>query len=141
MRRPVHLWIVGIVSLLWNAGGGYDYVMMQTHNADYQSLLNESQMAYFHAFPLWATVGWALGVWASIAGSILLLLRSRFARMAFALSFLGLACTTGYGLLIASPSLIDISDTFTLGFSMAIAVIIVLLWGYARAMTRRGVLR
>ena len=34
-RAPVHVWIVGIVSLLWNAFGCYDYVMTRMRNTDY----------------------------------------------------------------------------------------------------------
>jgi hypothetical protein len=29
-RVPIHLWIVGILALLWNAYGCYDYVMTTT---------------------------------------------------------------------------------------------------------------
>jgi hypothetical protein len=35
MRTPVHLWIVGILSLLWNAMGCFDYVMTRMRNTDY----------------------------------------------------------------------------------------------------------
>jgi hypothetical protein len=28
-KTPWHLWVVGILSLLWNAFGGYDYTMTQ----------------------------------------------------------------------------------------------------------------
>ena len=34
-RTPVHLWIVGILSLLWNCFGAYDYLMTRTHNMEY----------------------------------------------------------------------------------------------------------
>ena len=29
---PSRLWAVGVVALLWNGYGGYDYVMTQTRN-------------------------------------------------------------------------------------------------------------
>ena len=35
VRTPVHLWIVGIVALLWNAIGCYDYLMTRMRNTDY----------------------------------------------------------------------------------------------------------
>jgi hypothetical protein len=33
-RTPVHVWIVGILSLLWSCVGCYDYVMTRMHNTD-----------------------------------------------------------------------------------------------------------
>ena len=34
-RAPVHLWIVGILSLLWSCFGCYDYTMTRMRNTDY----------------------------------------------------------------------------------------------------------
>ena len=29
-KTPWHLWLVGVVSLLWNGFGGYDFIMSTT---------------------------------------------------------------------------------------------------------------
>jgi hypothetical protein len=34
-RTPVHLWIVGLLGLLWNGFGCYDYLMTRMRNLDY----------------------------------------------------------------------------------------------------------
>ncbi len=34
---PRHLWVVGVIALLWNAVGAMDYVMTQTQNEAYMS--------------------------------------------------------------------------------------------------------
>ena len=34
-RTPVHVWIVGILSLLWSCFGSYDYTMTRMRNMDY----------------------------------------------------------------------------------------------------------
>jgi hypothetical protein len=93
-QTPKHIWIVGVLSLLWNSFGGYDYVMTQTRNADYLAMFTPEQRAYFENFPAVMEFFWALGVWGAVAGSILLLLRSRHAVTAFAVSLLGLAVST-----------------------------------------------
>src|SRR3546814_16425474 len=74
-KTPVHLWAVGVLSLLWNAVGAFDYMMTKLGNADYLSAFTPEQIAYFQGFPLWANIGWAFGVWGSVLGSILLLAR------------------------------------------------------------------
>ena len=37
--RPKHLWIVGILSLLWNAMSAFDYKMTQTKNESYMAVI------------------------------------------------------------------------------------------------------
>ncbi|MCX7301851.1 MAG: hypothetical protein NTX73_16010 [Rhodobacterales bacterium] len=141
MRTPWHLWVIGILSLLWNGVGAYDYFMTQTNNAAYLSMLTEAQRAMMDSRPVWFDAVWAIGVWGSVAGSLLLLLRSRAAVWAFAASFIGLILSSVWQFGIADPSALETTGSFALMFSGLIAVVILLLWVYARAMLRRGVLR
>ena len=141
MKTPIHLWIVGILSLLWNAGGAFDYVMSKTKNAGYMSQLSAEQMAFLENLPTWFTASWAIGVWFSIIGSILLLLRSRFAVQAFALSLIGLIISSIYTYGLAEQRTFEAGGMAAVIFSIIIPVVLILLLIYARAMTRKGVLR
>jgi hypothetical protein len=141
MKTPIQLWIVGLVSLLWNAGGAYDYVMSQMKNQAYLGMLTDAQRGFLENAPAWFDAAWAVGVWFSILGSLLLLARSRLARPAFGFSLLGLIVSSVYSFGFAKPTTLEITGSFALWFSTAIAVVLVLLWRYARAMTRRGMLR
>jgi hypothetical protein len=137
---PWHLWVVGIVSLIWNCGGAFDYTMTHAHNAAYLASFTPQQLAWFDSFPLWAEIGWALGVWGAVAGSILLLARRRWAVTAFALSLFGVIVTTFYQFGVgAIPASLDTG--FAKAFSAAIAIVAVLLLWYAVRMRARGVLR
>ena len=140
-RTPVHLWIVGIVSLLWNLVGAYDYVMTQTGNADYLSNFTEAQRAYFEAFPAWMeAASWALGVWGALLGSLLLLIRSRFAVWSFGISLLGLLISTIYQFGLSDlPA--DLTTPMMIGMTIAIWAIAIALFVYAHRMQARGVLR
>lgn len=140
MRAPFHLWIVGLLSLLWNAGGAYDYLMTQLGNAEYLAMLTEPQRALMDGRPMWFDAAWALGVWGSIVGSLLLLLRSRLATTAFGISILGLAASAVWSFGIAEPSSLEVMGSFAAIFSLAIAVILFALFVYARRMQARGVL-
>ena len=145
-KAPWHLWVLGIVSLLWFAGGANDYVMTKTENAAYLGMAAESMgtsietiLAYFNGYPTWATVCWALGVWGAVAGSILLLFRSRFALHAFIVSLVGLAGSTAYTFTSDIPP--EFASTGQLVFSVIIWVSVIAMALYARAMTGAGVLR
>jgi hypothetical protein len=101
-RAPVHLWIVGVLALLWNGFGCYDYLMTNLKNQTYLSQFTTDQLAYFESLPAWLTGFWAVGVWGGLAGSILLLMRSRYAVWALGLSFVGAVVGLGYQMFMTS---------------------------------------
>ena len=95
-KTPRHLWVVGGLSLLWNGLGCFDYLMTETANRTYLARMPADQIAYMHALPAWLTGMWAIGVWGGLAGSMLLLMRSRYSVWMFALSFIGAVVGLGY---------------------------------------------
>ena len=96
-RTPVHLWIVGILSLLWNCFGAYDYIMTRMRNTEYLAQMGDPNviLSWVDSLPLYAQIGWGLGVWSALLGSVLLLMRSRYALYAFAASLVGMALSFG----------------------------------------------
>ena len=140
-KAPWHLWVVGIVSLLWNAIGAYDYTMTNLRNQAYLDSMGypAEGIAYLEAFPIWAHTGWALGVWGAILGSILLLMRSRHAVWAFVASIVGIALTTVYEAgADLPPELAELQPGWFPFLLWGIALF--LLW-YAWSMKSKGVLR
>ncbi|SFS15798.1 hypothetical protein [Yoonia litorea] len=141
-KTPMHLWIVGVLSLVWNAGGAVDYLMTKLEVPDYVAALPEDSLRLLQEAPLWFHVAWATGVWLSVVGSILLLARSRLAGTAFALSLGGLLASSVYTYgLSEGGSMMATGGPAAIAFLIAIPVLLVLQWLYARAMTRKGVLR
>lgn len=143
-RTPAHLWIVGVLSLLWNGFGCYDYLMTRTKGAAYiDSMMHTDQgaaiMAYINSFPIWVSAAWGLGVWGGLAGSILLLMRSRHAVAAFAVSMIGAIVGLGWQLL--NPSgIAEMSETVNRVMPYVIILVAVALFLYARAQRAKGLL-
>lgn len=144
-RTPAHLWIVGLLALLWNGFGCVDYLMTRLRNMDYLTGMMpgtdaNAMLAYIDSFPLYAQVGWGLGVWGGLLGSILLLVRSRWATIAFALSFIGALLGLGYQ--IANPggpaSMHEGAGGVMPYVIIAVALALVL---YSRSAERKGLLR
>ena len=133
---PKHIWIVGILSLVWNAFGAFDYVMTNTRNAAYLANFPPGMMDIIDAFPVWVMAAWAFGVWGALAGSVLLLLRSRHAVMAFSLSLLGLAASTFYQFGIDAPEVMGMN-----AMTLIIWIIAVLLLLYSIRLRGDRVLR
>ena len=140
VRTPVHLWIVGVLALVWNGFGCFDYLMTQTRNADYLAHFTDPQRVYFESFPLWMEAMWAIGVWGGLLGALLLLLRSRWAVLAFGLSLLGLAASTVYQYILTAPPP-DMMTRGMIAMNVAIWAVCIGLFVYAREMRSRGVLR
>lgn len=141
MKTPWHIWVLGGVSALWNLGGVVDYLMSQMGVESYMGAMTPEQRAYFEGFPSWAVVFWALGVWGAIAGSVLLLLRSRLAAAAFAISLIGLLVNTMHLFASQGVGAVDLLGQGALTFTAVLIVVALGLWLYARAMVRKGVLR
>lgn len=97
-RTPTHLWIVGILALIWSALGCFDYLMTVTANETYLAKMPADQIAYMDSLPKWLTAMWAIGVWGGLVGAALLLMRSRYAVTAFGLSLIGAVVGLGYQL-------------------------------------------
>ncbi len=138
-NAPWHFWVVAVVSLFWNSFGGFDYTMSHVQGVAYyrQMGMNEAQIAYMDAYPVWMHGVWAIGVWGSVLGSILLLLRSRWASLSFVLSTAGAAGALAYTGLVGNGAKI-------MGGLMMPAVIVIIclffVW-YAQAMTKQDILR
>ena len=144
-RTPLHLWIVGALALLWNGFGAYDYVMTRMRNTDYLAGMMptvdpNAMLAWVDAFPAWASAGWALGVWGGLAGSILLLMRNRWAVLAFAVSLIGALLGLGYQIL-AAPPLAGAEGAMNTIMPYVIIIVALAVFLYARAMKAKGVLR
>lgn len=135
---PRHLWIVGILGLLWNCVGAFDYLMTQTRNESYMGQFTPEQLAYFYGFPAWLVAFWAIAVWGGVAGMVLVLLRKRVAAPVLLVSFLSMVVTSIHNFGFSEG--LEIMGTMGVVFSLVIFVLALLLWLYARAMAARGVL-
>jgi len=138
VKTPVHLWIVGVVSLLWNAIGAFDYSATELRLDFYMGQFTQEQLDYFYGFPAWTIAAWAIAVWGSLLGSLGLLLRKRWAVWMFGIAIAGLAITTLYN--VKSNGFELMGDGAAV-FTAIIWIIAVLLLLYARFMAGRGVLR
>lgn len=139
-RTPWHLWVVGIVGLLWNGFGAYDYFMTNTQGDAYLRgmKMTEAQITYFHSMPSWMTGVWAIGVWGGLLGTILLLMRSKWAVHVFAASLAALIVSLIYSFLLSDGAKVMGNQSYM--YIIITAGALFFLW-YAWTMRKRGLLR
>lgn len=144
-KAPVHLWIVGVFSLIWNAWGCTDYIMTRMRSTEWLSQGGadpQVMLAWIDSFPIYAQFGWGLGVWMGLIGSVLLLMRHRWAVPALGLSLLGALLGLGYQILAAPPPPPPMdSDPVMSAMAYVIIIVAALLFFYAHRQQKAGVLR
>lgn len=140
-RAPWHLWVVGIVGVLWNGFGAYDYVMTNLQGETYMRSMGvtDAQISYFNAMPAWMMGVWAIGVWGGLLASVLLLLRMKWALHAFVASLAAFVVNLIYTYLLSNGAEVT-GQTMMLMNAAILAGCLFFTW-YAWTMTKRGVLR
>ncbi|HYD28858.1 hypothetical protein [Brevundimonas sp.] len=96
---------------------------------------------YYNAMPAWMYAPWIAGVWGAVLGSILLLMRSRFAVHAFALSLLGALVSLVYGQFMNPMPELPPAMAVMKYMPYVITLIAAFLAWYAWTMGKKGVLR
>jgi hypothetical protein len=143
-RAPMHLWIVGLLSLIWNGFGCTDYLMTRMRSLEWMAQSGgdpKAMLAWIDGFPFYAQLGWGLGVWMGLAGSVLLLMRHRWAVPAMGLSFLGAVIGLGYQLFLAPPPPPPMNEGAMAMMPWVIIIIAGLLYYYAHRQRQAGILR
>jgi hypothetical protein len=134
-KAPVHLWVVGLLLVLWNGWGVALAIAAQT---DSLPMADADIAAYFAAQPFWFVVFADIGPIGGVAGAVALLLQSRWAPMLFMVQLGAIALANAYEVAAGTSLLLTNSDS-RVG-SLVLAVMICGEFAYARAMGRRGVL-
>jgi len=137
---PWHLWVVGVIALLWNGYGCYDFYMTTTGGADYLRAygLSEDLIAYYTSMPGWTTPAWIIGVGGGALGAILLLLRRKWALPVFVISFAAYLTTVVYQYGMSNGAAIVGQSGVIM--SVVIGLLCLFFIWYAWAMKKRGVL-
>lgn len=136
VKTPWHLWLVGIATLLFNAMGVLSYVTTELGMLG-ELGMTKDQIAFMESYPAWAIGFWALGVWGAFAGSVLLLLRSKWAVAAMMVALVGLIGTTIY-----NYAMIEVPESMQApALDVAIWAVTLFLLFYCRRMASAGVLR
>lgn len=89
-RKPSTLfWIIGVIALIWNGLGVMAYLTRAFATDEMIAALPPEQQAEFLVeLPSWVTAAFALAVFCGLLGSILLLLKKKFALHLFFVSAL-----------------------------------------------------
>jgi len=139
MKKPtIWYWVICVLGLLWSLGGGYDYLMTVTENAEYMAKVPAETMTYYESFPSWLMWPWALAIWGGVLGWVLMLLRMKLAVPVFFVALIGLLINMVYFGLTGGYPIMGLMGSIFMIVVLAISVFAV--W-FARRERAEGRLR
>jgi hypothetical protein len=130
-RRPWHLWVTAILTLLWNGSGAFTIMMAQ---AGKLPDVDAREAAYYAAQPMWFAITTDIALLLPLAAAVALLRRSLIAVWLFALGLIVFVVNNAYD--IAAGTSLVLVDRGWLISTAIIAVIAVLQVAYAWAMKK-----
>lgn len=134
-RGPWHLWLVGILSLLWNLSGAITIWLAQ---ADRLQGIGADEAAYYAA-QSWLFVALTnVSLVGGLAGSVALLARRRAAMWFYGVSLVTICITNSWDILAGSSR--ALANTTALVVTCLIFVLAILQFLYAQRMAQRGIL-
>ena len=135
--QSVHwsFWVIGVVTLIWNAMGGMNFVMQM--NPDAVAQFPESHRAIIEGRPAWATAAFGIAVFGGALGCLLLLLKKSIAYDLFMASFLAVIVTTIHTLRILNSTSDFSPFEMVLMIVMPLVVAAFLIW-YSKWAEKQG---
>ena len=132
---PLHLWVLGVLLVLWNGLGVALAIAAQTARIP---SVDPQISAYFDNQPLWFVLLADLGPFAGLAGAVAILLQSRTAMWLFIAQLAITSLANGYEVMTGSSLLLTSPETRTA--SLVLATFIAAEIAYAWFLARRRVL-
>lgn len=87
--------VVAWLGLVWNILGACLYLWAKLDPAGAAAGASPAMQEYMANMPIYAHIGWSLGIWGSLLGSVLMVMRRRQAVQAFLVSLLGALASFG----------------------------------------------
>ena len=141
LKTPWHLWLIGVIAVLFNAIGVFDFVMSMAQGAEYQASagMTPEQIAHYQDMPSWMIPVWAVGVFGAFLASILLLLRRKLAFPVFVISLVAFFISLAYTYILTNGGAVMGQD-MAIASTVIAALLLFFIW-YSRRMSKRGILQ
>ncbi|NLB57669.1 MAG: hypothetical protein GX805_04265 [Gammaproteobacteria bacterium] len=135
-KAPASLRVIGWLALFWNLVGVVMFIMQTGLTTEQIAAMPEERRMVYEAMPPWLTVAYAVGVFGGTLGSFGLLVRKRWAVIAFGASLLAVVANM-VGVCVHTPAW-EISGAAGLPLGILLIAIAAFLFWYARRAAARG---
>ena len=139
VKVPTWYWVVAIIFLLWNLMGVGSFLSQTMMTDEMMQSLSVAEQELYSSYPFWTYIAFAVAVFGGTIGSIGLLLRKKWTKMAFIISLIAIVPQMTYGIFFTDTSLVYGAAAMVMPV-MIVVVGFFLVW-YAGSVTKRGWLK
>jgi hypothetical protein len=118
---------------MWNLMGVMMYIMQVTMSPETLQALPEAEQQLYTNIPMWATAAFAIAVWGSTLGCILLLLRRKLANPVFTIAYFAILVQMVHSLFISKSI-----EVYGPGQAASMPIMIILIGGFLIWYSRRA---
>ena len=93
-------WVISIIALFWNIMGVVAYLGQAYMTEEALLALPEAEQTYYTNVPAWITAAFAIAVFTGFLGSLALVLKKKWAKLMFVVSFIAVVIQVIYNLFI-----------------------------------------
>ena len=140
MVTPWHIWVVGLLGLVWSAGGAADHALTFFDVEAYTSQMPQGMRTALASYPPWMNIVWGLAVWMPVLGCLLLLGRIKTSAWILGAAVVLVLVAGIYNFVFADPPMNQVAGNTIALFWAGATAIATFLWLYARQMSMDGVL-
>ena len=90
IKIPVWFWIVSILFLFWNLMGVASFFMHTFISKEALDALSAAERDLYNSYPLWTEIVFAIAVLFGLLGSVGLILKKKWSKMAFIISLVAI---------------------------------------------------
>lgn len=121
-------WVIGIISLLWNAMGVNQYLQQAYNTAAFKAMYpDEKVLEMALNTPSWVMAAFAIAVFGGFLGSVFLLFRKKIAIPIFLVSFIAIVIQMTYNVFLSGALDVYGAGVFIMPF-MVIGFAFFILW-------------
>jgi len=101
IKIPKWFWVVSGIALVWNLLGILGFMTTVNLSPEALAAMPEVEQEIYRTTPIWATIGFAVGVFAGAIGSLGLLLRKSWAKPLLIASLIGVLFQMFHAIILA----------------------------------------
>ena len=90
MKIPSWFWVLAIFFLLWNIMGVISFFAHTLISEEALAALPQNERELYREYPIWTDIAFAIAVFFGLFGSLGLILKKRWAKLAFVISLCGI---------------------------------------------------
>lgn len=135
-KPSISFWIIGVLALIWNGLGIHGYIQQAYNTEGFQSQYPEEHLEIMANQPAWLTAAFAIAVFSSTIGCLLLLMKKKRANLLLKIGLLAVIPQTIYKSFISEG--IPYYSSFEYSMLFMIPIIAIFLVWYSNNSIKNG---